>query len=453
MASTIKTLAVRSTVWTLIGYGASQILRLGGNLVLTRLLVPEMFGLMALVQVYLIGLNLFSDIGIGLSIIQNKHGEDPAFLNTAWTIQVVRGFSLWICSLILAWPLAKFYGEPSLAIFLPVVSLSCILSGFNSTGMYTLNRKLLLGKLTVMELVVQVASLIIMVGIAFYNRTIWALVSGGLIASFLKMVWSHFLEENHRNRFAWNKTAIREIVSFGKWIFVSTAMTFLASQADRIILGKLFTLKLLGVYSIAAMMSEVPKQIVSKFSSNVMFPVISSYSHLPLHELRDKVLQKRRWLLWMLASLLLCLTCFGDLIINGLYDDRYQQAEWMLPLLALGMWPLLLHVTIDPCLFAVGKPKYVALGNLLKFFYMLIVLPSSYALFGNLGAVVAIALNDIPIYAAVNFGLYREEISGLKQDLIATIILCVVLFVVLWGRYRIGFGLPLSSFVVIHGGK
>lgn len=73
---------------------AQQLIRLGSNLILTRLLFPEAFGLMALVQTFMTGLAMFSDIGIGPSIIQNRRGEDPDFLNTAWTIQIGRGVML-----------------------------------------------------------------------------------------------------------------------------------------------------------------------------------------------------------------------------------------------------------------------------------------------------------------------------------------------------------------------
>src|ERR687885_208624 len=115
--SSLKNQALRGTVWTIAGYGASQVLRLGSNIILTRLLLPEFFGLMNLVNVFIIGLHLFSDVGLGPSVVQNKRGDDPDFLNTAWTIQVGRGIILWICSLILAWPVSQFYNEPQLLWF------------------------------------------------------------------------------------------------------------------------------------------------------------------------------------------------------------------------------------------------------------------------------------------------------------------------------------------------
>lgn len=205
MASLNK-LAIRGTIWTFVGYGSSQVLRLAGNLVLTRLLVPEMFGLMALVNTFIIGLNLFSDIGIGPSIIQNKRGDEPSFLNTAWTIQVIRGVGLWLCCCLIALPVSRFYGDRQLIWLLPLVGFSTIIAGFNSTALFTLNRKIDLGKLTRFEFIVQSIGLVVMIVWAWFNPTIWALVMGNFVLSLVKMIWSHYLVAEPRNRFTWEES-------------------------------------------------------------------------------------------------------------------------------------------------------------------------------------------------------------------------------------------------------
>src|SRR5216110_1744022 len=83
----VKQMAVRGSLWTIFGFGAAQILRLGSNLVLTRLLFPKAFGLMSLISIFMQGLTMFSDLGIGPSIVRSQRGEDDLFLHTAWTIQ------------------------------------------------------------------------------------------------------------------------------------------------------------------------------------------------------------------------------------------------------------------------------------------------------------------------------------------------------------------------------
>ncbi|MCZ0901732.1 oligosaccharide flippase family protein, partial [Microcoleus sp. HI-ES] len=115
-------------------YGSSQIIRFGSNLILTRLLLPELFGLMGLAYVFIAGINLFTDIGLGPSIIQNKRGEDPQFLNTAWTLQVIRSFFVWICLVIITQPVANFYEDPRLLWLVPIIGINSLIGGFKSTS-------------------------------------------------------------------------------------------------------------------------------------------------------------------------------------------------------------------------------------------------------------------------------------------------------------------------------
>jgi O-antigen/teichoic acid export membrane protein len=102
--SSLKKQAFRATAWTIVGFGASMVLRFASNLILARLLVPESFGLMALVNVFIMGLHCSQMLAWVPSIIQNKRGDDPTFINTAWTIQVLRGVALWLGSILIAWP-------------------------------------------------------------------------------------------------------------------------------------------------------------------------------------------------------------------------------------------------------------------------------------------------------------------------------------------------------------
>src|SRR6056297_1388295 len=114
--------AIRSAGFTAVKFGGQNFLRLASNLVLTRLLFPEAFGIMAIVQVVLGGVAMFSDIGIRASIVQNPRGDEPDFLNTAWTVQIIRGIFLGLIVFFSAGSVATFYEEQILADILRVVA-------------------------------------------------------------------------------------------------------------------------------------------------------------------------------------------------------------------------------------------------------------------------------------------------------------------------------------------
>lgn len=443
--TSIKQLAIRGTLWTVASYGASQILRFGSNLVLTRLLSPELFGLMALVSVFIVGLNLFSDIGLGPSIIQNRRGDDPKFLNTAWTLQVIRSFLIWCCCFVIAWPAAQLYSEPQLLWLIPAVGFGSIISGFNSTAIFTLNRHMAIRQVVIFQLVGQVISISIMLIWAWISPTIWALVGGGLASALFSMAWSHWLIPGSKNRFAWDKEAAVDLYSFGKWIFISTAITFLAEQTDRLILGKLVSFQLLGVYGVAFALSDIPRQVLLAVSNKVFFPAFSKLADLPREDFRAKILKNRKLLLLAMAIGLVFLVSFGDWIILALYDKRYKEAAWMLPLLAFGIWPRVMTQTIDQALFALGKANYPSYGCLFKFLFMIIGLPLGYHLMGLPGAIFVVALNDVPFYLAICYGLHREKLSVFRQDVQMTLLFLGMTGVVIAGRMALGYGHPLNG--------
>lgn len=442
---TLKQLAIRGTIWTIASYGLSNVLRLVSNLILTRLLYPELFGLMTLVNTIIVGLSLFSDIGFGPNIVQNKRGEEPRFLNTAWTLQVLRGGVIWICCWLLALPLAHFYNRSELVWLVPIVGLNAVIGSFQSTSIYLLMRHMDFPRMELFALAEQVLSITTMLVWAWFNPSILALVAGTLVPPLFRLVWSHLLVPGPPNRFMLDKSAMRELISFGKWIFFSTAATFLGMQADRLILGKLVPLQLLGVYGVALTFADLPRQVVGAISSKVLLPTFSRISDLPRSEMRSLLLRNRRPVLLGAALLLVPLVSFGDVLIHVLYDGRYAQAAWMLPILALGIWPNLLHESVRQALVAIGQPKYEAYGQFFKCLTVCIGIPISFYFLNMLGAVLVVAFNDVPLFGAVAYGLWREGLTSIKQDLQMTSFLLGLLSIFLAARWILGFGLPIST--------
>lgn len=444
--SSLKKQVLSGTAWTIAGYGVSQVLRFVSNLILARLLLPEFFGLMSLVNVFIIGLHLFSDVGLGPSIIQNKRGDDPAFINTAWTIQVIRSVVLWICSILIAWPISHFYNEPKLLYLIPAVGLNTLISGFNSIALFLLNRKLAVRKMAFFELGGQIVGLVTMITWALViSKSVWALVIGGIATSLVQLVWSHRLLPEHPTRLVWDKEAAKNIFSFAKWIFFSTALTFLASQADRLILGKLITTTMLGVYGIAYTLADIPRQVILALSGKVIFPAFSRMADLPRETFRVKILKNRKPLLLVLAAGLTILISFGDFLVLTLYKKEYHEAAWMLPIIAMGIWHTSLYSTMSPALLALGKPVYNTMGYLFTLITFSTGLLVGYHFLGLKGAVIAVAVGDFPFYLVILYGLWREGVNCLKQDIwITAVFLCLLTAVLLIRVFLLKLDLPIA---------
>lgn len=414
--SSLKRLALKGVSWTIVGYGLTQSLRFVSNLVLTRLLTPDLFGLLGLANVIYIGVNLFSDFGINQNIIQNPRGEERSFLNTAWTIQVVRGICLWLICVILAFPAAIFFKEPRLQWLIPIVGFNAVIAGFNSTSLALLNRKVAVAKLTIIELSVYILQLIITIVWARISPTIWALIVGWLISTTAKAIVSHLLDRTHRDKLGWDKSAFREMFRFGSGVFFSTLCGFTAAQADKMILARELSIETLGIYVIAFTLADIPRQVIARISSSVIFPLVTKQVHLPREELRDKLAKPRSLFLLLSAISLALVSGFGDLFIWFAYDDRYDEAGWMLRILSLGLWQTLLYRTSGAILIAFGKIHYYAIGSFFTAIIILGCLPPLIHFKGLLSGVILIAFADVPQYFILNYALYKQRLNYIWQD-------------------------------------
>ena len=435
----LKKLVMQGSMWALIGFGGAQAIRFVSNVILTRLLFPEAFGLMALVMVCLRGLQMFSDVGIRPCIIQNSRGDDRTFLNTAWTIQVMRGFILWVVASLIAWPVSLFYEDPRLAWLLPASALTALLMGFNSTAIITAERHLQLGKVVKADLTAAVCGTVVMIALVLLWPSVWVLVIGGIVGAITKLTMSYTALPNSRNWIAWDKSAAKELFRFGRWIFLATLLTFAATQIDRLIVGKLVPIGLLGVYNIAIQVMNLPSELVTRVGAKLILPAASKRKNLPRKEFRARMLRYRRGLLGLGIAGIAPLVIFGDLLVYLVFDHRYVEAAWMVPILCLGMWPRVLSVTSDPVLIVFGKPKWRTLSTFIKLVYMVIGIPWGFHLYGMLGVVVVVALNDLPAYVVISIGLIKERVSVFMQDMRFTAMILALIVIAFELRAVYGF--------------
>lgn len=350
-----KAFSGAATVFVSEGFG--QAVRFASNIVLTRLLVPEYFGLMALVNIFVQGLEMFSDLGVGLSVIQHKDGEKREFLDTAWTLQLVRSVALWAVSTLIAWPLAWFYEQPSLVWLLPLCAFSVVLNGLTSVSVYTANRHLQMGRITLLELVSQLFGIAVMIAWAWRWPGLVSLAAGRLATGAARTGLSYAVLAPYRPRFLLAREQVHSLVHFGKWVFLASVFGFLAGQGDRLILGKYLTIAQLGVYGIAFWLSMVIPQAFQAVSSKVLFPLYARVLEEGTPEARRRLLKLRRLLLLAGLPITCGVVVFGGDLIQIVYDNRYWDATWILPWLAFGALPTVLTLTVSPVFLAAGHSR------------------------------------------------------------------------------------------------
>ena len=432
MGNRLTARILRSASWVLVGYGGSQAIRLASNLILTRLLFPEAFGLMTLVTVVTVGLMMFSDVGIGPSIAQSKRGDDPDFLNTAWTIQIIRGSCLWLVTVALAYPMARFYDQPELAVYLPISGLALLLSGLLPTRIETAHRHLVFGRLTLLDLTSQIIGVLCMVVLAYLTKSVMALVVGGVLGVVAKLILTHLFMPGEHNKFCWEKAALSEQVHFGKWIFLSTAFGFVSAQGDKAILGKLLSLDMLGIYNIGFFLASFPVALGLAMAQNLLIPI---YRDRPPGEALEnrKKLQKMRFLITSgLFIFLMLLAFFGPLIVRVLYDARYEQAGAMLVIVACALLPQAIGLSYDRAALAAGDSRGVFVFAGVRAVLQVSLLYLGFQFFGLFGGLVSIGIAMALAHPMLIRLAKRHDAWDPVHDGIFAIIAVVIILTAYW---------------------
>jgi O-antigen/teichoic acid export membrane protein len=410
------------------GHVLSQLIRLGSNLLMTRLLEPEAFGLLGIVIVLMIGFALFSDIGVTQNIIRSHQGAEEVFLNTAWTLQIIRGIFIWFVATALAlvlpfavshaWVKAgTVYANPMLPWIISAYATTAIIQGFSSTKIATARRQMLARRITQIEIVSQVLALVVMLLVAWSTRSIWALVIGSVTSSLLSCILSHRWLPGVSNKLLWDRAALKELIGFGKWIFLSSAIGFLAINGDRLMLGGIVSAQLMGVYTIAFMLVNAVQMVMQMVSGNIIFPALSEVMRV-----RPQHLAMTTNKLQMYGDIFLVTTCgfliaSGQSIVDLLYDARYREGGFMLSALAIGAIGMRYQI-VEQCYLALGKPKINTVTSFIRLLVLYLGLPIGYHYWQFDGALLAIVLSQYAGWPAAIYFKIKYQLFSLRSELV-----------------------------------
>ena len=324
--------------------------------------------------------------------------------------------ALLLAACVAAYPAAHFYKQPELALLVPFVALSALINGFNSTKLFTASRQLELGPLTIIELSSQLAGIVVMLVLAWWTRSVWALACAALGTSIAKLVLGFTLLPGPGNRLRWDRSAVSALSKFGRWMFPSTVLTFFATSADRLIFGKLITIDALGVYSIASMWAAIPVFVLGHVFSNVVFPLLSRARNEG-QDVAAWFCDTRRPVVIAAAWLATCLIAGGPTGMLFLYGQRGAAAGWIVQILAVGAWLHALENGNSNAVLAMGKPKWLAASNGAKVAGMFALIPCGYYLGGFPGAIWGFALADGLKCLVSMIAAARSGVSAWRQDL------------------------------------
>jgi O-antigen/teichoic acid export membrane protein len=420
MSANVRTIVSRLS-WITFSHITTSGLRLLNSVVLARLLAPSLLGMFLIVNLTRTAVELFTDVGIGQNIVSNKNGHDPDFYDTAWTIQVVRGLVLGVICVLVAKPVALAFAKPQLEIVIPFAALFSIVSGFSSVSTCLIQKNIQVARFAKFEIGRAILNITIYTVLALITPTIWALVIGTVISFGVLCVSTYLLIPGIRHRIFIDFHYAREILIFGRWIFWSSIISFLAINFDRLYFAKELSLAELGVYSIARNLTETITQLAVQYGNLLLFPLVAAMQ-APAPEVRGRIRHGRRVILLGAAVVLGALVAGSDLIIRLFYDPRYHEAGIVLPLLLISAWLAILSTVNEYILLGVSRPAITTYANAAKFLSYAVATPVAFLYVGFIGAVIAFVVGEAVKYVVLWALSRSHNLSFARDDLALTIV-------------------------------
>jgi O-antigen/teichoic acid export membrane protein len=410
----------RQAVWLTIPFGVQQAVRLATNVILARLLAPEMFGIMLLINTMRTGMELLSDIGIGQSVVRSPNSADPVFLNTAWTVQLMRGILLAALAVAIAGPIAHGYNNPQLLPIFSLVSMAFLLTGAQSPDIFLMQRDMRLVHRGVYDIACAVAGSAITVVLALLWGNIWALVWGLVLGMLFSTAMTYAFAPLRVPKPTLNKEYLTEILHFGKWIFLATAVYFASMSTDRIYFAAVLPLSLVGVYGVARTFADLLVSLAQRLGGFLVFPKVVELRNSQ-NDIAASFRHNRRLALGGVAIAMVFAIAASDKLVLALYDVRYHAAAFMLPVLLASVWFSVLASFGESALLGLDRPKAGAFGNVAKFSVLIVGLPFFVPQYGIFAGLIVLVVAEIGRWLAITIALRSERMGSLGDDMSMTL--------------------------------
>lgn len=388
--------AVRADTTTVVGTVVLlNLLRIVSTIVLTRLLNAEAYGVVGIVTSISVVFALISDIGVVAFVIRHERGLDTQLLDEIWTIRLARSVLLTLAMAALAEPVAQFMQKPEL--FWPLVlgSLTFTLDGLSSMAIATALRENLVKRLSFVDLIASLFVFAVSVGLAWMWGNFWAILVTTLLGQGLRAILSYAWFPNSGRRLRFSGARVVELWGFARYITGSTIITLVLSQTDKLVLSRLFTLDVLGLYVLASNLATAAAGLAMAYSARVLYPHFARTWRESPGSLRTEFYRQR-----MLMSALYIFAVGGtlgaaDLIVAILYDERYYAASVFFQLLSVSTLFSLNNQATNELMIASDRQYFTFRVNLARLIYLCTCAYPAYRWLGSTGIIAVIGSTEL----------------------------------------------------------
>jgi len=380
----LKGKVVRGSVWLGLANSLEQGLRLVRNMILARILAPDIFGVMAIVMAINIFFESFTEIGIKQAIIQSSQGERNSYLNSAWWVSVTRSVVLYFIAFIFAPVISSFYNLPELVMLIRVAFISILFKGFMSPSSFVTIKNLNFKKWVKIFNVGSYVGILTTIILSLIIRNIWVLVIGLNVEWLARLILSYFYAP-FVPQFKIEHHGFQSLIKYSKGMFGLPILTFIFMRTDIFVIGKLCTASELGMYSLVVSLASIPFQLATKLISDVTMPAFSTIQSDTLR-LRKTLINVSSKLSLTAIPVFLFAVLYSKDLLFVIYGPKYVSISIPFCILLGTSVIRLIGTPIVGLYLAIGKPHLHRNFTAIRAVLILVFIYPAIKFFGLIGA-------------------------------------------------------------------
>lgn len=410
----LRNRAASGIKWVFVGRFIERLMRFGTMVVLSRLLMPDEFGLFVLGLSIAGAVTYIRSFGIDAAMIQRDDTDDRAVSNTAFVILALGGVVLYALFYAVAPWITRFFANPPLLPVIRTVGISIMIGAIAKVPQALTEKSLKFHRIAIAEIVGRIGFTVTAIALAFAGAGVWSLVSGYLVRQLItsSAIWA--ASGWHPGR-SYDRQIAGELVGYGRYIVGSSLLRYLQSNLDKMAVGRLAGSGALGLYGLAFNVANLANAQMVQPLRQVMFP---TYSHLQgnVPALKSAFVKSVKYIFFVGAPLCVGLVLLAPEFITVVYTERWLGAATAMQILACYGLIRSVSDSVIPLLRAIGLPRTDFKLMLLHVILIGVLIVPAVAAAGIVGAALAMVISGGAVFGYMIRSL-RDAIDVSARDL------------------------------------
>lgn len=361
--SSLKDKTVKGVIWSSIDRFSAQGIQFVFSILIARLLLPEDYGVIAMLGIFMAVSQTFIDSGFGSALIRKIDRTETDF-STVFYFNIAVASVFYVILFFCAPAIANFYDTPLLEPVTKVVALNLIINSLSGIHNAKLSIAIDFKSRAKISIITTLLTGAVGLWMAYAGYGVWALVVQNLFSSVLRTVMLWIIVKWHPQLvFSWK--SFKELFSFGSKLLASALLDTLYNNIYTLVIGKVFSPSTLGVYSKASALAEFPSSNITGVLQGVTFPVLSTIQNEE-ERLADAYKRFLKLSAFVVFPLMVGLSAVANPFIRLVLTDKWEGAIILLQIICFALMWYPIHAINLNILQVKGRSDYFLKLEIIK---------------------------------------------------------------------------------------